>query len=116
MGSMKKYIIITADTNDADFVSKKTKITDKELKSIKPIIKAIKGFKPYKKGGWEHQNNYPVGECVRPDLGQQSAEEYYGHLPNFGLFNETYVPYGEYGIHTITSIELLTVAKETKLL
>ena len=98
---MKKYIEIVGDTNDGDYVSERTEITDKEIEEIKPVIEAIKNSK-------EH-HNFDTSEHQNGD-----AEEVYGHLEGFGLF-EDLVPYGEYGIHTIDSIIILE-AKETKLL
>lgn len=117
---MKQYIEITADTNDADYVNNRCEITNEELELIKPVIQAIKDFKPYVsktedgKMDWKHDHNYPNGEFVREDLGEKTAEELYGHLEGFEIFND-FCPYGEYGIHTIESIVILK-AEETKLL
>ena len=120
MGSMKKYIIIKADTNDGDYITNKCEITDEQIELIKPMVEAVKNFKPYNtkvpgKMEWTHDDNYPTGECVREDLGQLSAEDFYKDIDNFDTFDQ-FVPYGEYGIHTIVSIEILEIAKETKLL
>ena len=120
MGSMKKYIIIEADTNDGDYTTNKSEITDEQIELIKPMVEAIKNFKPYKvkvpgKMEWTHDYNFPTGECVREDLGQLSAEDFYKDIDNFDVFDE-FVPYGENGIHTIESIDILIVAEEIKLL
>jgi hypothetical protein len=123
---MKQYIVIEADTNDADYVMQKTAITSEELELIMPVITAIADFRPYqgksKRGGsdWVHRHNFPIGEVVREDLGELSAEDYYvgkGLVTpeQFEMFYEL-VPYSEYGIHTVKSIELITVAKEETLL
>lgn len=113
---MQKYILIEADTNDADYISTFNPITDEEIELIKPIINAIKGFMPYvgisiRGSEWTHSNNFPTGECYRQDLGEKSAEELYGHLDNFDLF-DNFVPYCEYGIHTIESIKIVTILEE----
>lgn len=123
---MKKYLVITADTNDADFVTEKHLITDEVLEKLKPTIDAVKNFKPYKvkslKNGieWTHNHNFPTGECCREDLGEKTPIEYYvgGGLLTEDQFHyfEELVPYSEYGIHTIVSIEVLEVTDETKLL
>ena len=108
---MKKYIIITADTNDADYVSEKTEITDDDIELIKPIIEAIKNT-PKDKNGWGH--NYETGEAVD----KASAQKLYGHLDNFDLFDE-FVPSGDPnypGVHTIKSIQILEVVNEITLL
>ena len=119
---MKKYIIIKADTNDADYVTSKKLITDEEIEQIKPVVKAIKKFKPYKTNGcsWEHHHNFPAGDCLRDDLGELSPYELYvesGKVTKeqFELFEE-YLPYGEYGLHTIESVEILEVENEIKLM
>lgn len=120
---MQKYIEIVADTNDADYVSSRSMITDKEIEQIMPVIEAIRNFKPYKvdkvgydkKSTWEHRHNWPNSDYIRADLGEKTTEELYGHLSGFQHFEEL-VPYGENGIHTIASITILTVVKEEKIL
>lgn len=98
---MKKYIIVTADTNDGDYVTNKSLITDDELESIKPIIQEIK----------KNSGQYGRGEAGY----YFKSEEHYGHLDSFDLFDD-FTPYGEHGIHTIESIEILEVINEEKLL
>jgi hypothetical protein len=39
-------------------------------------------------------------------LGEKSPSELYGNIPGFNLFDELR-PYGEYGIHTIVSVEII---------
>jgi len=117
---MKKYLIIEVDENDADYLSSQNEVTDEQLEGFKPIIEEIKNFKPYVRGripgtGYTHRHNFPTLECHREDLGEYSAEEMYGHFENFIEFFDC-VPSGEYGIHTIVSIKVLTVLEEIKLL
>jgi hypothetical protein len=38
---MKKYIIVTADTNDADYMTEKSEITDAQIEQIRVIAEAI---------------------------------------------------------------------------
>jgi len=95
---MKKYIIIEADTNDGDYVSKKEEITDDEIESIQPIIEGLK-------------KNH--GDFTTRDQGRSGYEQF-GHLECFDTFIH-FVPSGEYGIHTIESIEILEVVNEIKL-
>ena len=113
---MKIYIYIQADTNDADFISEKSVITEEEIALIMPVIVAIKNFKPYD----NQENNFPQGECCREDLGELSAEDYYVGkgivtLKQFQKF-ENFCPSDEYGIHTIESVEIIYVKKENKLI
>jgi hypothetical protein len=110
---MKKYIIIKADTNDADYVQKKSLITDKQIEEeVLPIVKAIKDFnKMHQRGSGEY--NWPNSEYRN-----ETVEETYKDIlteEQIGIF-DNYVPRGEYGIHTIESIEILTVVEELKLL
>ena len=93
---MKKYIIIKADTNDADYVINKKEITDEQIELIKPMIEAIKNCK--------ENYNYETGEMIDDTEG---AEEIYKDVPEFDLF-DIFVPHGEHGIHTIESIEIVT--------
>lgn len=98
---MKKYIIVTADTNDGDYVTRKSLITDDQLESIKLIIQEIK----------KNSGQYGKGEAGY----DFESEEHYGHLDSFDLFDD-FTPCGEHGIHTIESIEILEVINEEKLL
>ena len=100
----KKYIIITADTHDADYVTKKSDITDEEIELIKPMIEAIKNCK--------YEYNYETEEMIEYGEG---ALKIYKDISNFNIFNK-FVPYGEYGIHTIESVEILIVESEQKLI
>jgi hypothetical protein len=117
---MKKYLIIVADTNDGDYVTSKNEITDEQIELIKPVIEAIKNFKPYigtQPDYWNHLHghNYTTQECTRLDLGELSAKSLYGNLEGFELFDE-FCPFDEYGIHTIESVTILVVEEEIKLL
>lgn len=117
---MKKYLIVKADTNDADFITRKEEITDDQLAELQPLFEAIRNFKPYKGKDttWNHShdNNYPTGDCHREDLGELSAEELYGNIQGFQLFDESFCPYDEYGIHTIESVDVLVVTDEKKII
>jgi hypothetical protein len=119
---MNKYIYIVADTNDGDYVSEMSLITDEMLEKIKPVINAIKAFEPYEaystgvwRSKWTHTTNYPCGEANRADLGEKSAEELYGHIDGFKEFDQ-FVPNGEYGIHSIESIKVFNVESIEELL
>lgn len=122
--TMKYYINIKADTNDADYTSELNEISKEDLDAIRPLIKAISEFKPYKcdaKGhSWTHRHNFPTGDCLRKDLGEKSPEELYvdsglATQEQLDLFYE-FVPSDEYGIHTIKSIEVLEVNNVENLL
>lgn len=121
---MQKRVTIVADTNDADYVTEISDIDDTFEHDFGDLITAIKNFKPYtvKRRStsaidWTHSHNWPTGECLREDLGEKPPEKIY---PQFSeelieAFGE-YLPYGEYGIHSIKSIGITTIAEEKKLL
>ena len=112
---MKYEITITADTNDADYITAVNPISEEDLGTIKPLIEAIKNFKPYK-NKYTHGHNYSTGNCLRGDMGEKSPEELYEFDSDvFGLFEE-YLPYSEYGIHTIESITICPLQEKIKLL
>lgn len=115
-------LAITADANDANYVTKVEKISSKQLERFQPVFEAIKNFKPYEGGTrasgdpWLHFHNWPQGEYApRTDLGEKSVEEIYADVLSPELienFNE-FVPYGESGIHSIVEIRCYKVSKTT---
>lgn len=118
---MKQEITITADTNDGDYVTQVSEISENDLSTIKPLIASIKRFKKYKGYSasgmpYTHHHNYPFGDCAREDLGEKTLSELYDFDEEvFELFND-YIPYGEYGIHTIKSITICPLQEKTRLL
>ena len=111
---MKKWNIhIVADINDADYIENLSIIDQVELDKIKPVIEAIRDFKPYTytdtsdkfKLTWDHRHNWP--EDPREDLGEKSIYELYGIDDDlWNLFND-FIPSNCYdNIHTIVSIEV----------
>lgn len=102
---MKQYCIIVGDTNDADYITEKTEITDEEILELKWILSRI--------GSGDSNWN------TRYELDENDAAtiKYKDIFTNeqFTLMNK-FVPSAEYGIHTIESVEILLVQKEYKLL
>ncbi len=122
--SKKLEIMIRVDTNDADYDVNTTEITEEELDSIRPIIEAVKNFKPYKgkNGKYEHthHHNWPSGELCREDLGEKKPEDIYTDLDfetdAMYLFEDLLPGGGEYGFHSIDKIEIYPMpVKETLL-
>ena len=114
---------ITVDQNDADCLSRTEEITLDKLLGLLPIIDAIKNFKPYKVNAqdmeWEHNSNWPKGECLREDLGEKSPDKIYPTFSSSYIeeFEENWLPLNyEYGFHTIVSIDIVPVGKRIKLL
>lgn len=120
---MSEYkMIIKADENDADYRFAEYKITDVELKKLKPIIEKIKNFKPYTitypSGAiYEHKHNYPMKDHYRPEMGEKSPRELYEGISEeeFEYF-ESLLPTSEFGLHTIVSIELYPIVNKIVLL
>lgn len=104
---MKKILIIKADTNDADYVEKSTEIAEEVIPLIKKVAKAIKSCKA--------NYNWGSGECCDED--ESPSIVYKDILTEEEIDNfDYYVPHGEYGIHTIESIRIVTITKEEILL
>ena len=118
MGSMKKYIFVQGDTNDADFVAQLTeikgwnvgeeKMTQNDLidliKKVGKIVKKQKGH------NWDMSEYCKDGESPEEIYKDKLTEE------EIGIFNETYVPHGNGGIHRITEIKILEVVKEINII
>ena len=115
MKKEKYEITIIVDTNDADFATAVNEISNKELEKLRFLFDAIKKFKPYKNKGHQHHYNFPVGECLREDLGEKPPQELYDIDDDlFELFSE-YCPFNEYGFHTIESVEICPLRMKEKL-
>jgi len=85
-------IVIVADTNDADYVTKISDITPGELERFTPLIAEIAKVKHY---NWD-TSAYGDDEDKPEIMYSQFAEL----VEEFGEF----VPHGEHGVHTIKSI------------
>jgi len=102
---MKTIIIIEADTNDGDYTYAINEITEEVLESLADTITAVKEKKHY---------NWCLGEsCSDEDNPEDMYEDVDGF--NFDLFQQ-FVPCGEHGVHTITSIRILNVEKDLELM
>ena len=90
-----KTMFIKADTNDADYITRESVVTDDILEDIMPVILAIK---ENKKG-----HNWPTGEQTMDG----EKEEMYPMLTTEQIEDfDSYVPHGDYGTHTIASIKI----------
>ena len=99
---MNKFVIIQADTNDADYITGKSAITDEHIELMKPIIAALKVRRDNNK--WCHNwetSSYGPWEGEPKDMYKGILTE-----EQIDFFNH-YVPTGEDGIHTIESIEIV---------
>lgn len=118
-----KCIEITADTNDADYVTERCPITDKEIELIKPVIQAIKDRSAViRPGNGDDDYNWATFESLKEGkdpyslyvktgiITEEQFEAFYELVPQ-GDMN-----YSDGGIHTIASIVILHVSKEEILL
>jgi hypothetical protein len=105
---MKRVLIITADVNDADYVTQEILIkSDEQLAKLKKILEVVKT----KSGNYAH--NWPNSEYSSTSV----AEVYEGLLTEDEIeWFEQFLPHGEFGIHTIVNAKLLYVEKEEHLL
>lgn len=122
---MKLYLEVVADTNDADYVTSRNEITREEIEQLKPLIKAIalqKGHNwdtsEYARDSDRPTRMYPEFISYKEGYGPDDEDDYEARdwqNDIINLFGE-YVPYGEYGIHTIKSITVMEVQSEVDLL
>lgn len=108
-----KTFYVEVDTNDADYIGKIVEVEDEIAKKFEPLIKKIAQFTPYTVDNWTHDSNFPVGECLRTDLGEKNPCELYDIDENtYEEFVDAFELYGsEWGFHTITKIQEVTLGK-----
>lgn len=103
MSKNKKYIVITADVNDGDYITSINQISDEILANIMPIIEAIK------KQSKKQRHNFTDD---LQEVYKKSNTNRFDHfcilLP--GTIND------DDEIHTINHITILDILNETKLL
>lgn len=104
---MKLYLEIKADTNDADYIHQRSEISEELLEQFKPLIIDIK------KRGKNYGHNWDTSEYGRANTRPSIMYAEFGDLVD--MFSE-FVPYGEFGVHSIRGIILLKVAEEEILL
>ena len=105
-----KELCVTADTNDADYITRIEDITEEELEELMPLFDAINKFDAVNN---QFKHSWPRSEYTR----DESPEKNYPDIPKetIALFEECFCPYGEYGIHTIEEILVYPKPVKTKL-
>ena len=92
-------LVIVADENDGDYVTEISKITPQELERLIPLVEKVKdNF-----GAW------PNGE-------QGDANEIYDWPEEDIEFFGRFVPYGQYGISGLESVEYYPLPVKVRLL
>lgn len=112
---MQKYILVKADTNDADYHTEINPISDEEIGFILPVIAAIKGTNADINTDHVWRNNWGTG-----DIGDR--DHYITRYVETGIltqeqadFFDEYVPYGDpnySGVHTIKSVQIITILED----
>jgi hypothetical protein len=102
---MKTLLVVKADTNDGDYVTETTEIKEKDLPFIQEVIDVINEC--------DDGHNWPTSE-----YSDKSVEDLYEDKltpKQIDKFSQ-YVPFGEYGVHTIKSIRLMKVESDEELI
>lgn len=102
-------ILIEGDCNDGDYISEMSDITQEELELILPVIEAIKSSTEYHNWSNEYdiksiEEKYPQF-CVRNDDYSPEDDYEFECGEALGTFS-SFVPSGEYGVHSIKKIEI----------
>lgn len=125
---MDYTLFITVDTNDADYLTSVNKISEEDLEKIKPLIEAIKNFKPYSYSVnknsflhqgyvYKHEHNYPTYECLREDLGEKSPQKLYSQFSEeiHEMFSDL-CPQSDNGFHSVVNVSISPWVEKTRLL
>ena len=95
-------LYVNADTNDGDYISNTTEITKASLKTVTKVAKAIKECKM--------DYNWATYDRAEKELSPEVVYKGVLTKKEIDCFRE-YVPYHEYGVHTIESIEITKFIK-----
>ncbi len=104
---MKRILVIKADTNDADYITSEHNVSNWPTEAFVSLTKIANAIKDC-----SNHFNWPYGEY------DGNPRAIYGGIltdDEIDFFNDL-VPYGEWGIHTIKSIRILTISEEINLI
>lgn len=99
---MSKLVLIEGDTNDGDYVTEKTKISDDDILKLRNIISKLEREKLHG-GGYGKSVRWETGEMQSKSLEEQHPELSFEEIK----FVNELCPHGEHGIHTIESVEIV---------
>lgn len=92
-----RYMVrIIADYDDGNYVEESTECSEEEYKKLRPVLDRVVGVLHKKHGSWETK------ECGNSE--EQYVEDGYLSAEDAEIFSSI-VPSGQYGIHTIESID-----------
>jgi hypothetical protein len=113
---MARTILVKADTNDADYITRSSKLNEEDLPTILKVVAEIKAFDARTRRGSGEYNWYARYEHYgRKRSGPREVYEDVLTEEEIEIFEE-YIPYGEDGIHTIESVEIFEIINKEKLL
>jgi len=101
-------IIVTADVNDADLVSRVEQINDKQLNRIRPLIAAIKKLSDTS----STYANWPEN----PNAANTTPRDMYNFPEEIIQDFECFIPYSAYGIVRVESITITPFIEKTQLM
>ena len=103
-----RVLAVEADTNDADYATETTDISNigqEELDNLRRIFAIVAATDCEEGGNWNNQQEVGMS-------GPTPARQYKGKLSKKDIaLVEKYIPAGEYGIHTISSVRILDVVE-----
>lgn len=108
-------IVVVADENDADYLTKISTIDLETLKKLMPILQVIKN----NDNVWEDgERGSPYSTYGHGDDIADDDPDYYGPVlltKDQIKLMEKYMPYSEYGLHTLISVEYYPLPEKVKL-
>lgn len=107
----KRFLLVKADENDADYVTEKRSISDDSLEKVREIINALKeGSKKVDRDGRTRIERiaWGTGDCRADDNDPYLLYALKGLLTIDEIeWFDQWLPHREHGIHTIESIEVI---------
>ena len=106
---MKKYIVITGDMNDGDYIERVSVLKEEHEALFKKLAVALKNKKDdYSWPVYEGHDESIYDLYVKTGfLTEEEIDE---------ILDTAYIPYAEHGIHSITNMYILDVEKKETLL
>lgn len=114
----KQYrVTVKADENDGDYRTRVSKMGGKAMNAVMPIIKLVKEYPG--QDGYANSHNFEYGECTNWRapywiLDELDLDEGDSHGPLEDFINM--IDTGEYGVHTVVSIEVCEWVESVELM
>jgi len=104
---MKKQVIITGDINDGDYITNVEDINDEQEKLILKIVSVISKKKSHNWADeYDDYDHITVKRKYEDELSEEEIDDFIDMLPT----DENCV------IHTISTLKIIEIAKETDLI